>query len=233
MTYPRINSLSAAIKNSSITFVLKFTVYPLILREDKATMEQTETQVDVSGDTIGRLLRPTDSGPFCIPGTRVDVDIPFTGEEWIFRYKTNPWSTVFPDAEVRQGYLRISVSLPHDVNPEQFKENLKREIDSINKYVAWSYQQVMKYNRNLPQVVQQAITNRRQRLSKHAGIASLLDIPLATKSGVPSVTPVKIEIRRPPQLPVPPRTGLTPELGITDENYEQILHLIRHQRPYI
>lgn len=85
------------------------------------------------------------------------------------------------------------------------------------------------YNQDLPQLAQQAIANRRQRLGKHADIASLLDIPLAPKPGAPSIAPVKIGIRRPPRLPVPPKTGLKPEPGIADETYERILHFIRHQ----
>ena len=166
---------------------------------------------------------------FYIPGTRVDVDIPFTGEEWIFRYRTNPWSTVFPRAEVNRGNLRISISLPHDAEPERFKESYERELRLIKEYVERSHNQVVGYNQGLPQLVQQAIASRRERLSKHANIAALLDIPLAAKAGTPSITPVKVEIRRPPPLPVPPKTGLAPEPGLTNETYEHILHFIRHQ----
>jgi len=204
------------------------TVEPLVLQEDKITMKQAETQVDVSGDPM-RMFDPERSGPFYIPGTHIDVDIPFTGEEWIFRYRTNTFSFDPPQAEVHRECLRVSISLPHDANPEQFKEIYETNLRRIKKYVEWSHNQVMGYNRNLPQLVQQAVTSRRQRLSKHADIASLLDIPLATKPGVPSITPVRLEMRRPPRLPVPPRTGLVPEPGITDETYEHILHFIRHQ----
>ena len=191
------------------------TVEPLVLRENKATMKQEEARSDRSFSHS--------------PGTRVDVDIPFTGEKWIFCYRTNPFSYNPPEAEVCDGYLRISVWLPHYVNPEKFKENYKREVDMIKKYVEWSHKQVTDYNENLARLVQQAIANRRQRLSKHANIASLLDIPFAPKSGAPSLTPVKVEVRRPARLPVPPKTGLMPEPGITAETYEKILHCIRHQ----
>ena len=208
--------------------VANLTVEPLVLREDAKTMNQAETQVDVSGDPMRGFL-PGHSGPFYIPGTRVDVDIPFTGEERIFRYRTNPSSTVFPRAEVNRGNLRISISLPHDAEPERFKESYERELRLIKEYVERSHNQVVSYNQSLPQLVQQAIANRRERLSKHTDIAALLDIPLAAKVGVPSITPVKVEIRRPPPLPVPPKAGLTPEPGLADETYEHILHFIRHQ----
>ena len=191
-------------------------------------MRKTETQVDVSGDPM-RNVSPDRRSPFHIPGTRVDIDIPYTGEGWIFRYRTNPWSTVFPRAEVTLGSLRISISLPHDAAPEQFKETYDRELGLIREYVDRAHTQVATYNESLEPLVQQDIADRRNRLGKHAGIADLLDIPLATKDGAPSIAPVPIEIRHPPVLPVPPKTGLAPEPGITNENYERILHFIRHQ----
>ena len=208
--------------------VASLAVEPIVLGEDAKTLNQAETRVDVSGDPA-RYYRLGHSEPFYISGTRVDVDIPFTGEEWLLHCRTNPYSSVFPSAEVNRGHLRISVSLPHDAEPERFKENYERELQLIKKYVEWSHHQVMGYNQSLPQLVQQAIMLRREHLRKHAGIASLFDIPLVAKTDAPSITPVKIKDRRPPPLPVPPKTGLAPEPGITDETYEHILRFIRHQ----
>ena len=204
------------------------TVKPVVLQEDAMTMNQSETQVDVSNDHR-RVLRPDHSGPFHIPGTRVDVNIPFDGEEWIFSYRPDRWSTFFPRAEVNRGYIRISISLPHDVETERFKESYESELRLIKQYVEQSYKQVESYNQSLPQLIRQAISSRRERLGKHAKIAELLDIPLSAKAGAPSIRPVRVEIRRPPSLPVPPKTGLAPEPGITDKTYEHILHFIRHQ----
>lgn len=208
--------------------VAGLTVEPIALREEATTMNQQETQVDVSRDQM-RYFSPGRSGPFYIPGTRVDIDIPFTGEDWIFRYRTNPWSTVFPRAEVQRGHLRLSISQPHDADPASFKSIYEREIKLIREYVDRAHKQVVAYNESLPNLVQQAVNHRRDRLGRHGNIAALLDIPLATRPGAPSITPVKVEIRRPPALPVPPKTGLAPEPGITDETFEHILRFIRHQ----
>ncbi len=208
--------------------VAQFTVDPIALREEATTMNQQETQVDVSGDQM-RYFSPGRSGPFYIPGTRVDIDIPFTGEDWIFRYRTNPYSSVFPHAEVQRGYLHLSISQPHDADPASFKSIYERQIKLIREYVDWAHNQVVGYNESLPNLVQQAVDRRRDRLGRHGNIAALLDIPLATRPGAPSITPVKVEIRRPPALPMPPKTGLVPEPGITAETFEQILRFIRHQ----
>ena len=86
--------------------VAGLSVEPIVLREEKTTMNQDETQVDVSHDRT-RMFRERRTGPFYIPGTRVEIDIPFTGEEWISRYRTNPWSTAFPRADVQCGRLRL------------------------------------------------------------------------------------------------------------------------------
>ena len=208
--------------------VANHSVQPLVLHEEATTMEQVETEVDVSRDPR-RMIPPEHSHPFYIPGTRVDVNIPFTGEEWIFEYRPERFSSAFPRAEVNSGYIRISITLPHDVEREIFKDRYERELRLIKEYIEWSHKQVVEYNQSLDGIARQAIANRRKRLNKHAGIAELLDIPLTMKKGAPSITPVKIEIRRPPPLPVSPKTGLAPEPGITDETYEHILHFIRHQ----
>lgn len=204
------------------------TVEPVVLQEAAITMSQQEAQVDVSHDPM-RFSYDNRRGPFHIPGTQVDIDIPFTGEEWIFRYRTNPWSSMFPHAEVERGRLRLTIAQPHDADPASFKTVYEREIKLIREYVERAHKQVVSYNGSLPSLVQQAVNHRRERLGRHGNIAALLDIPLATRPGAPSIAPVKVEIRRPPALPVPPKTGLAPEPGITDETFEHILRFIRHQ----
>ncbi len=208
--------------------VARLRVEPLVLHEGAMTMGQNETRVDVSRDHR-RFFIPGHSGPYFIPGTRVDIDIPFTGEKWIFRHRTNPWSTVLPRAEVRPGQLRLSISQPHDADPAEFKSIYERELKLIREFVGYSYKQVVVYNESLPNLVQQSINHRRDRIGRHKNIATLLDIPLATHPGAPSIEPVKLETRRPPALPKVPESGLAPEPGITDRTYGRILQFIRHQ----
>lgn len=203
-------------------------VDPLVLDEEAATVTETETQVDISGDP-NRFFRSFNQGPYYVPGTCIDVDIPFTGEDWLFDYRTNPFFTLFPHGEVSLKSLRVSITLPHDVDRIKFKEDYDQEMKLIRDYIAYSYTQVSEYNDSLPKLIQQAIESRRERLNKHGNIAALLDIPLATKPGAPSMTPIRVVVRRPPTLPVPPKDGVKPELGISSETFEHILQFIRHQ----
>ncbi len=204
------------------------TVIPLVLREDAKSMTQTETQIDVSGDS-NRYFSPGRRGPHYIPGTRVEINIPFSGEDWLFRYRTNPYSSSLPRAEVSQRTLRLIIEQPHDADLSAFKTRYERELSLIREYVGWSSNQVAGYNSSLPALALQAISHRRDRLGRHNNLAALLDIPVAAKPGAPSIAPVRIEVRRPPALPVPPKTGLMPEPGIADQTYDHILSFIRHQ----
>ena len=203
-------------------------IKPLELQLDAITSDQNETEVDVSGDPR-RYFRSRNDEPFYIPGTRFDIDIPYTGEEWIFRYRTNPYSTVFPQADIIQGKIRISISLPHDVEKERFKNMFDRELRLIRECVERSSEQVLAFNQNLPELIRQAVASRRKRLAKHENIAKLLDIPVKAKKNAPKTSPIQIAVHSPKQLPVPPKSGLRPEPGIKDETYEEILHFIRHQ----
>lgn len=208
--------------------VAELSVVPIVLHEEKMTMEQHEVQVDVSHDRR-RMFLDGRTGPFYIPGTKVEIKIPFTGEEWIFRYRTNPYSFVFPRAHVQRERLHLTVTKPHDADPSAFKREYEREIKLVRECVERAHMQVVSYNEGLPSRVQQEVRHRRERLERHGNIAELLDIPLGTRSGAPSIEPVKVEIRRPAPLPVPPKGGLKPEPGITDQTFEHILSLIRHQ----
>lgn len=166
-----------------------------------------------------------------VQGTRVDISIPFTGDDWIFGYRASKYRLDgrLPRGKVKPGHLLLSIELPAEAPPQRFKETRDNQIDLIRECVENARNQIEAYNCRLESLVREAIAARRSRLANHARIAELLDIPVAPKPGAPSIKPVRIEVRRPPSLPVPPKTGLRPEPGIPDETYEQILHFIRHQ----
>lgn len=207
-------------------------VTPIQLDEAGATMQQSEANIDVSGDHRRAFMRDHD-GPFYVPGTRVVVGIPFTGDHWIFQYRTNPYWSIFPRADVQGakggGTLRITIARPHDTPPEEFKTLLDKELKLIRDCISAANKQVEGYTASLHAHVKSYAMDRRNRLGKHAGLADLLNIPIASRDGAPTIKPVKLEVIRPPALPPVPRGGVQPEPGIRDEDYEQILHFIRHQ----
>lgn len=208
------------------------TVDPIIIYEDRITApEPSECQVDVSGDPR-RFIRDT-SRPCYIAGHEISVEIPFSGDHNLLRAKTSTWSTVSPTGEIRQnrdgtGKIVMIFRQPHDADPAQIKSNLDNNLKTIKEYVGWSKSQVEAYNQSLPNLVKQAVDFRREKLKKQNSITDILGIPLKPKSGTPSFDLIKVNKKITKPLPPPPKEGYKAEPGITDDDYNNILKLIRH-----
>ena len=213
-------------------FTTRLLIDPLELHENAAEMTQRETQVDVSGDR-NRFFSRGSSGPFFIPGTRITVTMPYTGDSGLWTAKTNPYSSMLPRGSIdkagNSGMLRFVFDLPHDSDPSVLKQRLDGELKLVREYLNWSKAQVESYNAGLSSHVRAAIAQRRERLKKHAGIADLLSIPLKSNPSAPTLNPLTLERRVPPPLPVPPKSGLKPEPGISEGEYERILKILRHE----
>ena len=218
---------------SSDEELIEFVVAQLQLRElaldlGGAKGEQRETQIDVSGDR-DRVFSPGRTGPFFIPGTELKVRIPFSGSASLFEAKPSSYTYNPPAGEIERDHIVISISKPHDADPEAFKGDYEREKAQLVRYIEWTNNDVRKFNNSIREVAQRSVSERRKRLEKHQDLAQLLNISIEPKEGAPSVKPVTVSVRKPPQLPVPPKGGLKPEPGIQTEVYETILQFIRHQ----
>lgn len=208
-------------------------IEPLTLHEDSMEMEQHEVQIDVSGY---RDRNPFgDRGPIYVQGIRITVLVPFTGESILWKLRPNHFQSVFPRADIREsrgdqaGHVELVFEQPSDSPPEQLKQNLESELKSIRFYVEAQRNQVEQFNNAAPENIIRAIRARRERLEKHDGIAELLGIPLKIRGEAPSVKPIQIKRTLVRPLPPPPKSGYKPEPGITDDDYEHILSVIRHE----
>jgi hypothetical protein len=163
------------------------------------------------------------------------VLIPYTGRADLWFSRTNPWVSNFPNGEVRasgheeSGTLVLTFAQTHDAPPEQFKNAYDGQLSLIGQFIGHSKKQVEAFNATLPQQIQAAVAARRKRLEKHSGIADLLGIPIKKKDGVPSIAPIRVEPKIVVPLPPAPKSGLKPEPGITDELYDAILNIVRHE----
>jgi len=208
-------------------------VEPLTLYEDRAELEQRETKIDVSG---WRDRNPFgDRGPINVAGIEVVVTIPYSGDQSLWKLRSNQWQSVFPHGDIRGpgrdgiGTLQILLSQPADESPERFKSRLDEELKSIRFYIDAQRRQIEQFNAGLIGPINSAIAARRERLKRNEGIQDLLGIPLKQKEGAPTVEPIRIARKLVRPLPPPPKTGYQAEPGITDEDYRHILSVIRHE----
>jgi hypothetical protein len=213
--------------------VSELEVDPLVLFEDRAEMDQLETKIDVSG---WRDKNPFgDRGPILVAAVEVVVSIPYSGDPQLWRLRPSRWQSVFPRAEVSSpdrtgtGSLKIVITQPVDEPPERIKSRLDEELRSIRFYLESQHTQIDRFNSSLPRSTQDAVHGRRERLKKHEGIQDLLGIPLRKREGAPQVEPIQIKRKLVRPLPPPPKSSFKPEPGITQQDYEHILSVIRHE----
>jgi hypothetical protein len=201
-------------------------IEPITLYEDKATMEDYETKVDVAGDRQ-RYIR--EHGPFYIPGREVKIYIPYTGDKKLWHTRPSSHFMVLPTGYAEENQLIITIVKPHDANKGSFKEEFDRNMDLIKKYLENQKQEIDPFNYQLKQKIENAVKARRERIERHSGLTKVIGIPLRRKNGVPDIEKIKLERNIIKPLPKPSRKGSQPEPGITEQQYEDILSLIRHQ----
>lgn len=199
---------------------------PLILHEDAKTMEQTEGKIDVS---YNRNRNPFgDSGPIMVPSLKVVVEVPFDGDPDLWQMRPNQYDMSPPIADIRGNSLYITVELPHDENQEKFKQAIEGTLRSINQYVGYQLPMLDSYNESLERHISEAVHRRKTILKKSGELQDMLGIPMKTKGGAAPIKPVSIHSTHPKPLRTPPKTGVMPEPGISEDQFSVIQKVIRH-----
>lgn len=213
------------------SIVSEMEVQPLELHEDAMKMEQEETKVDASHRIEYAIFGQ--GGPVMVPGLKITVSIPYTGDTGLWKLKPNRWRSTFPRANVRRpgadgiGYLDITISQPSNTSSEVYKKILESTLGDIRFYLDGQKAQIEQKNKELEGKVRGAVAARRARLQKHASVIEALNIPLKKRDGAPDIS--RIPIKRKLVKPLPPAPNKPSEPGISNEDYEHILSVVRHE----
>lgn len=196
-------------------------------------MEYSEVTIDVSRYPDRNIFR--DPGPIWVSGIRVTVRVKYSGDYKLWSLRPNPWRRVFPRSYVGHlgkdgfGFLEMTVEQPTDEPQERIKQRIEGTLESIRFFIEAQRKQIESHNRGIRDLIHQALQARRNRIKEHDQIVDVLKIPLKRKEGVPIIKslPLKRKLVRP--LPPPPNSGFKAEPGITPEDYDHILSVIRHE----
>lgn len=206
---------------------------PLVIYEDRMEMEPKETKIDVSGSKERVFFG--DRGPIYVDGVEITISIPFTGDPVLWDLRPDHWTSVFPHAKIHQpgkdgiGFLIIVFTQLKDESANKVKSGFDEELERIKIYLKSQKQQVDSFNASLPGYIQGAIKARKEKLKTFDGIIEMLGIPLKRREDAPLIEPIPIKRKLIRPLPPPPKSGFKPEPGITVQDYEHILSVIRHE----
>jgi hypothetical protein len=205
----------------------QFEVTPLHLHADKRHIVGgvQDSRVDVSRDP----LRAVDdrSRPALVPGTRIDLAIPFDGEPELFDLRPNTFTTRCPRGEVRGREVVIRFEAPSDVlEAERVKQQLDADFTDLLQWVGFSSSECEQFNVNLRPAIKASLSRRRQKVLSDRNLEAYLQIPVLRRSDASPILAMPVPKRR-PVLVQPAGRSFTPDPGISSEDYAAILGAIR------
>jgi hypothetical protein len=226
---PEEHVLQADVEEWVAALVEEFRVEAPDLQLDQMFREPAqEVRIDASHDR-GRYFSPwtTDT---TIPGYRISVRIPFSGDGGIFSLRPNQFTFNPPRAGVDGSELVLSFEYAHDQQPD-IDGRVNADIGAIQQWLGWARGQIEAFNPTVEQEARRAIEARLTRIEQREAHLAASKIP-ERKPGGKTVIP-EVIVRRPaPKLPhAAGGDGGVVELEpvLEDRIFEHILSVVRMQ----
>ena len=199
---------------------------PVLLRDQAYALEPQDAQIDVSHEP--RRVIFDRSRPFYITGTAVTVVVPFDGAEEAFDFQPSTFTTRHVEAEVADQQLRL-VYTTTEPNAESLQNAIDRDLAQVESYLNWIRQDVDPYNDQLPDLVSNAVQQRKAKLLADEGLVASLRIPIKRRPQ-DSLTFMPPEIKRKPPIRRPQGAPgkFQPEPSLNDKEYVYILDIIQN-----
>jgi len=216
--------LSTNVEDQCDYYEDEYCINPIVLQEEQITVNQKETQIDVSHERQ-RYIRDR-SRPFLIPGTSVAFFIPFEGDAFLFKCHPSASTSAPPFARVREQELVVLYSVAeHD--GDAIRQRFDRELAKIKQSVGWIERDIKPFNEQLRSNARQRIDSRREKLLKDQGLVASLGFPLRRRTGS-SPTYVTPTVRRKVTVtrPKPSVEPFQAEPVLEAKEYEHILKVV-------
>lgn len=205
-------------------FEEKFRINVPLLQEDRIVVSQKETKIDVSQDPM-RFIRDR-SQPFYIPGTLVEVTVPFSGDSEAFKIRPTTFTTTLPRGEVNKNSLVIRV-VGADLKPQQVRAAIDRTLGEIKQYLEWLRGNASEFNVGIRQLASDQLNRRRQKLLSDQSLVANLGFPLKERADAPrTYTAPNVQRRITPTMPPASTAPYKPEPTLSNDDYEHILSVM-------
>ena len=205
--------------------VEKHGVEPLKLLRDQWNVESQDVQVDVRYDPM-RWIDDT-SRPVMIPGERIELHVPFSGDSELFYSRANTFSMNPPRAVIHNNELLLRFESPAD-QPRDFRAMIDQALATIEQHIEWQRGLVETHSSTLSQAVEQAIQQRRERLLAQSQRVEALGIPVRRRLDAPTTYAIPAVRRRAtPTLPPATTAQFQPEPTWEMAQYEQALKIVQ------
>lgn len=202
----------------------KFDV-PVLCEESEIIVDNYETKIDVSKD-ITRAIRDR-SRPYYIPGTCIEIVLPFSGEAAAFKIRPSSFLiSGSPCGRVENSFLVFRIE---GINLEQskVKEQIYHIHSRVKQYIRCLKEDADSFNDQIAQFSRSRIEQRRERLLADQNLLAGLGFRLKKRDDA-SKTFVVSDVRKriTPAMPSASTDSYEPEPILSKANYEHILSVM-------
>lgn len=196
-------------------------VRPLVLTEGAVSVQAADADID------RRLVPNLDWGfeddPPTIRGTRVTFNVPYAGDQILFRLKPSSMTSVVPRVELTATEVRFV----YDVQSGEVastKQMLEHDLALLRQWLGWVNDDVAKFEAQLTIAVTGAVNQRASRLSSADAGLEALGLPVRRN------TNVAVDAQLAPSSQTQPRPPTPATLG---PSFDIALSFAGEDRPYV
>lgn len=211
----------------------RYGITPLAVYPDRVEKSMTECKFETR-DSFMYDIR--DGGTITVPRIAVTVRMPFTGDTELLGFRPSTFQLSSTFAEVTKpggngiGWLTYRFTFnQHNTAAETIQQEINSAINFTAQTIENQKAQLPQFERELRQVIHSAIADRRASLGGIHSLAKALDIPITSKPGMPSLTPIAVAKKVIRDLPPIADAKQSSGFSISDEAYANILAAIRAQ----
>ena len=220
--------LNTSTDDLALYYSSKYTVDVPLIYPDDIVVDQREQQIDVSQDQMRYI--DDRSRSFNVPGTSVDVELPFTGDSEAFYVQPSTRNFNNPRAKIGKGVVQFSI-VGTALEAERVKSDIDRMVLSINEHLGWLRNDARGFNESLFASAKASIERRKEKLLKDQNLVSGLGFRMKERNNsTPTYAAPQVQRNIRPQVakPVAGREVFKPEPTLLPDDYEHILSVLEN-----
>jgi hypothetical protein len=191
---------------------------------DKIVVDQREAQIDISNDRT-RYVKDR-SRPLLVPGTLVEVSVPFAGDPQCFNVQPTTYTFYRPRGGVQDNVLILQIE-GVDLIADMVRAQIQQSITEISQNLSYLQTDADRFNGNLYSYAHALLGQRRRKLLTDRNLVSALGYKLKPRSSDPSTDePPEARRKLAPLLPTASAIPFKPEPTLTLKDYERILEVL-------
>lgn len=205
----------------------KMAIAPLVIYRDQMSLTEPQETRTERRNPFGDLIR--------IPVIRIDLTIPYTGESDLWKMQPSTFTFNPPRGDYssqrendQAGTLRFKMEFTQgEYTGDAINQEVERNLKSIEDYIGWIKRDIESHNPQLQNEIRRQVAQRRERLGTIQSVSKTLNIPIQTREGAPGLA--QLPLQRKIIQPLSSQNNRPPENTISNEDYENILKVIRHE----